>query len=898
MEHKHETTGASVADIDTLFEQSFDFSRQLIFFPVRHHSPACALHLEKTIESYQPDCILIEGPADADHLIPVIAHPESVPPFAIYCGFDDKNGLAGVADGKYRAYYPFLRYSPELRAIVRAAQLGIRASFIDIPYAARLVSLKSARTEVYTRYKYNEDAEYEVNTYTSMLAQNAGYRSYAEFWEAFYELRAASTETKDFVRNLFHLSFYMRDAACDMRYATCDMRQDQRLCRTSHIAQSHIANQRKPEDDEDRLENSLREAYMAEQIAPALKSHRRVLVVCGAYHTLGILANLANPPAPVGKAAVPSASAYLMPYTFAEMDGRKGYAAGMPFPAYYEEIWADLSLAKRNSTETFADVARNFIVKAARFVRKTNPVSLPDEINALAMASSLASLRGKLAPGVYELIDGVQAAFVKGDINRSPAAELDYLFRIMSGLGAGKVAAQEQMPPIVLDFRERCREYRVKTDTVIAQECTLDILKNPAHYRKSRFFHQMSYLETGFCHRLSGPDYVTGESKNLVREMWQFKFSSKIEAALIDQSVFGASLAEAAGTLASRQLKDSMSAAQLGKLLIGAEVMGLEGFYERYETEIDDILNREGLFCNAVACLGCLRYLKKLQVLLRGQEDSWLTPLLVRAYRQGVALMDEGRKARAEDERKACGALRSLFNISVESSALSGLSTEDIRLFASRVEAIVNEGFCNSRFYGSLLAIHEKQGRIDTVELGARVKARLESSMNSAEDAASFIAGVFLIGRDVLFGGFEILEALDKVVGAMDDESFLAALPNFRHAFTSFLPSETGRIGGMVAQLYGLSGETIRVAEQVSSDQLALGMRLDRKAATALDVWALNPVEICDMRNETRQQATYDRHCELAKQQLNSPACETRRAIFPLAQWWRNFARTARAPAS
>jgi hypothetical protein len=112
--------------------------------------------------------------------------------------------------------------------------------------------------------------------------------------------------------------------------------------------------------------------------------------------------------------------------------------------------------------------------------------------------------------------------------------------------------------------------------------------------------------------------------------------------------------------------------------------------------------------------------------------------------------------------------------------------------------------------------------------------------MDEPEDAASFIAGVFLIGRDVLFGGFEILEALDKVVSAMGDEDFLAALPNFRHAFTSFLPSETGRIGGMVAQLYGLpSGEPVLVEEQLSREDLALGMTLDKKAAEALAKWGL-----------------------------------------------------------
>ena len=34
----------------------------VFFFPIRHHSPACGFHLRQVMESYRPDCILIEGP--------------------------------------------------------------------------------------------------------------------------------------------------------------------------------------------------------------------------------------------------------------------------------------------------------------------------------------------------------------------------------------------------------------------------------------------------------------------------------------------------------------------------------------------------------------------------------------------------------------------------------------------------------------------------------------------------------------------------------------------------------------------------------------------------------------------------------------------------------------------
>ena len=53
-----------LAEIDRLVTGSFDMDGQVVYFPVRHHSPACALHLRRTIERFHPELILIEGPVD------------------------------------------------------------------------------------------------------------------------------------------------------------------------------------------------------------------------------------------------------------------------------------------------------------------------------------------------------------------------------------------------------------------------------------------------------------------------------------------------------------------------------------------------------------------------------------------------------------------------------------------------------------------------------------------------------------------------------------------------------------------------------------------------------------------------------------------------------------------
>ncbi len=70
--------GEEVSEID--LPELYDLSRPILYFPIRHHSPACAWHLKKAVAAYEPDCILIEGPENAQEQIRVLAHPETKAP--------------------------------------------------------------------------------------------------------------------------------------------------------------------------------------------------------------------------------------------------------------------------------------------------------------------------------------------------------------------------------------------------------------------------------------------------------------------------------------------------------------------------------------------------------------------------------------------------------------------------------------------------------------------------------------------------------------------------------------------------------------------------------------------------------------------------------------------------
>src|SRR5262245_13258208 len=91
-------TGAPAEEVRDLAEHVL--AEELYWFPVRHHSPAVARHVESAILARRPTVVFIEGPHEANALIPHLLDQRTQPPVAVYSSYRDDNnvlGLAGVA---------------------------------------------------------------------------------------------------------------------------------------------------------------------------------------------------------------------------------------------------------------------------------------------------------------------------------------------------------------------------------------------------------------------------------------------------------------------------------------------------------------------------------------------------------------------------------------------------------------------------------------------------------------------------------------------------------------------------------------------------------------------------------------------------------------------------------
>src|SRR5215472_15327488 len=106
----------------------------VVFFPVRHHSPACSRLLCSLADRLRPSAILIEGPSDFNSTLTELYHPHRLP-IAIYSYVRMQDNL------RHGAFYPFCSYSPEWQALQASLRLAVPARFIDLPYADRALQI-------------------------------------------------------------------------------------------------------------------------------------------------------------------------------------------------------------------------------------------------------------------------------------------------------------------------------------------------------------------------------------------------------------------------------------------------------------------------------------------------------------------------------------------------------------------------------------------------------------------------------------------------------------------------------------------------------------------------------------------------------------------------------------
>jgi hypothetical protein len=347
-------------------------------FGIRHHGPGSARSLVAALRALEPDAVLIEGPPDADAIVPLAIDPAMTPPVAILIHAADRPGHA--------VFYPFADHSPEWQAMRFALERALPVRFIDLPQAVRLAAPAADAA--------GEPDAAALEDPLGLLSEAAGFADREMWWEREVEAR----------RDPAGLFEGIVEAMAALREA--------------HPAPGAW--------------EARREAHMRQCIRAAQREGRqRIAVVCGAWHAPALQqmgparrdAELLR-----GLAKIKVACTWI-PWTASRLCWRSGYGAGVESPGWYRHLWEHRDRATVQWT-----------ARAARLLRAEDlDASSASVIETVRLADALAALRDLSAPGLSELRDAVQSVLCQGE--PAPMALIRDRLEIGHDMGAVSPAA-------------------------------------------------------------------------------------------------------------------------------------------------------------------------------------------------------------------------------------------------------------------------------------------------------------------------------------------------------------------------------------------------------------------------------------------------------------------------
>ncbi len=779
----------------------FDTQQPILYFPVRHHSPGCCYHLQKVLTAYEPDCILVEGPQTANKLLPVLTDSGTVPPVAFYYFYKDTAKYVSEEGDDYKCYYPFLRTSPEYQALCYARQHHIDSSFIDLPYGDILIHTAAekglrSKQEISA---YSDEHYLAESRYFSALCEKAGVRSFEEFWEKYFEIDALSIHTEEYIRRMYTYCYITR----------CQTPADEMLTDGCLV----------------------RESFMADNIRQAAKTHRRVLVVTGGFHSYGLYQLLTGAVRPqkyrLHTFSEKVQDVYAMTYSFEAADALSGYSAGMQHPYFYDRVWEGI-LTEEDPQQAYPSTVLHTLLQCAKACTKEKMlVTMSDISSAVTMLRGLAALRDKRSEGLYELYDSVRSCFIKGEVNEASAVPLRLLGKIAAGQAIGRLCDSAEKVPLVQDFEKQAKHFKLKVGSVTEQKSELEVFSKPTHRALSRLFYRTGFLETSFARRLKGADPLSGKDRSRVREQWAYKRSAEVDAALIDASAYGGTIEEACTVLSLRRLRDVQKCGEAAKLYVECFLMGLsatDGFSDRME----DILLSDGDFFSLGQGLYYFQMLHGLQVLYDEscqETDRFLQSCFLRAVVMLPAMIHV-TDDRADECIRLCRLLFSLISGEEDTSGIHLPPEYGEMLRDAFIRMTQAQDPCPS-VCGAVLGLLYGGDSSFRQPIRQMVAAYLSGTKELQKQGAAFLRGLFATARDIVLVGDEFIRITDRLLHSFTTEEFMEVLPEMRLAFSYFSPYEVDRIAASVAALYGIRPEEVRETFRIRQEVYTAGRLLE-----------------------------------------------------------------------
>lgn len=790
---------------------------EVVYFPVRHHSPACAWAIRRWIRENQPRAVLVEGPDDFQPLLPQLLHAKCVPPVAIYTYVQSRGKSARGDEPRHAAYYPLAAYSPEWVALREGHAAGAELRFIDLDFASQQrVEDDAARKPGALRIESLQMEQYfRRSAWLREVARRCGCRNHDELWDHLIEVRDPHRPVNEVVREVAAYCYISRFDAPPETLA----------------ADGTLA----------------REAVMAAAIREVLAKggKRPVLVVTGGFHSVvlpGLVAAQPEPPPPRLAAAVRHAC--LTRYSFPQLDALAGYAAGMPQPGYYQSLWEALEAGEAGPLDAVALRSLVNLGQAARARDLSASVSVADEIAALEQARRLAQLRGHTGPSREDLWDAIRSCLVKGELGADGEAVLALARKLLTGEATGEVPPNAGVPPLVDDFRQSAQAMKLPITYGGNLALALEIYKKPAHRQTSRLLHRLGFLGVPYANRRAGPDFLAGVDLRRVIEHWDCQWIPQTESKLIEMSAYGASVSEAAAARlreeAARLDEEAADCASAGVgLLIRCCLMGLPETAAELTEQLAGWIGRDASFVSVAGAVSRLVVLWQSREPLDAGRLTLLPELIPTAYQRACQLL--GNATQLPDDQAAAfidGALTLNSRLSMADAA----PELDPELFEQSLSRLLDHPTTPPLLRGAATGLLHTANRIEMDEVMRLVAGALSPAVGDGARQVAFLTGLLKTSRELAWREPRLLQAIEDLFGQWSEDEFLLRLPHLRLAWSDLTPRETDRVATCVAANHGVAKDTIsrvsRFAENDLMAALAAFARVERALVDdGLETW-------------------------------------------------------------
>jgi hypothetical protein len=746
-------------------------------FGIRHHGPGCARSLRAALETLEPDIVLVEGPPDAQAVIPLLTAEGMKPPVALLIYAPEKPAQA--------VYYPFATFSPEWQTLSYALASGIPARFMDLPQAFQLgkeeeesatpapppgplaAPTEQAATDQQEVINVREEIRPADQEPLDLLARAAGYSDYELWWERQIEQR----------RDMQGLFAGILEAMSELR--------------ADPTPQNECEAQR--------------EAYMRQTIRAAQKEgFERIAVICGAWHAPVLTEQALQ--AEQGDAATLSGlkrvkvEATWIPWTSARLSYRSGYGAGVTSPGWYEHIWTARDKASIRWSAQAAQLLRSEGLDA----------SSASVIETVRLAETLAALRDLSFPGLGELHEAIQTVLCHG--NAEPMALIRQ--RLEIGDQLGEVPAETPAVPLQRDLENKQRRLRLKPSTAI-EKLDLDLRKEHDRAR-SRLYHQLCLLNIDW----GRPQRGTSKQLGTFHEYWQVQWQVEFAVRLIEANIWGNTTEKAASGHARHLAEQAQSLPELTELLNRVVLAELPEAIEHLLTCVQTRAAVAADVCQMMDALPPLALVAR-EGDVRETKSEHLLPVIDSLFER-IVIGLPGACASLDDE----AARAMIKSLNQADYSLEKLNREEqyarwLRVLASLAAREGVHGLVRGRCSRILF---DKQ-QLNSEELQRAARLALSSAVPAGQ-AAAWIEGVLHGSGQLLLNQDGLWQALDRWLGELGPDSFVELLPFLRRAFSDFSGPERRAMGEKVRLLHttasadGLQTSEVEIDHQRASEVL------------------------------------------------------------------------------